>query len=235
MIDSVLKVGRSQLGYRENPPGSNRNKYGEWYGVNGQPWCAMFISWVYHQAGSPLPVIQAGAPSGAAYCPYIESFARNKGQWFHSPQPGDLALFHFGKPLVIHIGIVESVNGSRFSSIEGNTSVSSNDNGGAVMRRSRNTGQVRGFYRPLSSQGAIDSRLFVRNLKLTNPYMRGDDVRRWQQQAVYWGMALDVDGVYGPESEGICKILQDKWGLEVDGIVGPKTWARTFTPSSEFE
>ena len=30
---------------------NNITKYGEWYGMNGQPWCAMFVSWCAKQAG----------------------------------------------------------------------------------------------------------------------------------------------------------------------------------------
>jgi len=146
-IEKILDVARSQLGISEKPAGSNRAKYCDWYGMVG-PWCAMFTSWVYDKAGFPLPVMQDKAPSGAAYCPRIESYAKKNEQWHSSPQVGDLALFHFGEKEAIHIGIVESVNRNAFKSIEGNTSVISNDRGGKVMRRNRNVSQCRGFYRP---------------------------------------------------------------------------------------
>ncbi len=54
--------------------------------------------------------------------------------------------------------------------------------------------------------------------------MRGDDVRRWQQRLSDLGWAITADGVYGPKSEAIAREFQHAKGLQVDGIVGPKTW-----------
>lgn len=233
MIDQVLAIARKELGYKESPAGSNRTKYGQWYGMNGGPWCAMFVSWVFHHAGYPLPKIQIGAPSGGAYCPYFEAYARRHGQWHPLPKPGDLALFHFGQKTAIHIGIVEKVKGTNFYSIEGNTGVNSNANGGAVMRRFRHPNLCRGFYRPISQDMRGGKDAYYRLIRLRSPYMSGNDVREWQKQVNFWGLTIDIDGVYGPESEKACRVLQEKWGLDVDGIVGPKTWARTFLPSSD--
>ncbi|ANV92027.1 C40 family peptidase [Picosynechococcus sp. PCC 8807] len=233
MIEEILKVARGEIGYRENPPGSNRTKYGRWYGMDGNPWCAMFTSWIFEQAGFPLPKMQDGAPSGAAYCPYIEGYARRVGQWHKSPRAGDLALFHFGNRLAVHIGIVESVSGAKFSSIEGNTSAASNANGGMVQRRSRSVGVCRGFYRPIPAEIATEKYTYHRLIRLRKPFMAGSDIWAWQKQVNFWRLAIEIDGVYGPESEKACRELQQKWGLDVDGIIGPITWARTFLPSSE--
>lgn len=228
-IEAVIKLAQSQIGITESPRGSNRTKYGRWYGMDGQPWCAMFTSWVFHQAGSPLPVMQQSAPSGAAYCPFIENFARVAGQWHSQPRRGDLALFHFGRREAVHIGIVESVqSGGRFTSIEGNTSATSNDNGGAVMRRSRNRSQCRGFYRPNLAPAKTGVDAYFRIIRLTHPYMVGEDIRAWQTQINWFKYNLDPDGKYGPKSMGACKDFQRTRGLKVDGEVGPKTWKETF-------
>ncbi|SMH55139.1 MULTISPECIES: peptidoglycan-binding protein [Cyanophyceae] len=233
MIEKILSTAKSQIGYRENPAGSNRTKFGRWYGMDGNPWCAMFTSWVYAEAGFPLPKMQDGAPSGAAYCPYIEGYARRIGQWHKTPRPGDLALFHFGNRLAVHIGIVENISGAKFSSIEGNTSAASNANGGMVQRRSRNVSQCRGFYRPMDIQARTGKDAYYRLIRLRRPYMAGHDVREWQKQVNFWGISIEIDGIYGPESEKVCRTLQEKWGLEVDGVIGPITWERTFKPSRE--
>lgn len=50
----VLQVAESQLDTKEFPPGSNKTKYGVWYGIDGQKWCAIFVSWVFNEAGLPL-------------------------------------------------------------------------------------------------------------------------------------------------------------------------------------
>lgn len=44
----ALNVALSQLGVTET--GNNKTKYGEWYGMDGNAWCAMFVSWCFHQA-----------------------------------------------------------------------------------------------------------------------------------------------------------------------------------------
>lgn len=222
-IDKVIQLAKSQIGVREIPHGSNLQKYGVWYGMNGVPWCAIFVSWCFHKAGVPLPVIQSKAPSGGAYCPYFEHYARKVGQWHTVPKRGDLALFHFGNKLAIHIGIVDQVKGNSFTSIEGNTSVSSNDNGGSVMLRPRNISQCRGFFRPL-----LEPTGYYRIIRLTVPFMEGEDIRAWQTQANYFGYGLDPDGVYGEESEKACRKFQTTRGLKVDGEVGEITWAETF-------
>jgi hypothetical protein len=232
IVQKVLDTARKEIGVKESPAGSNRQKYGVWYGMNGVPWCAIWCSFVFHKAGYPLPKIQAGAPSGGAYCPYFEHHAKKVGQWHKTPKPGDLALFHFGKNLAVHIGIVESVSGSSFTCIEGNTSAASNDNGGTVMRRNRTISQCRGFYRPeFNGSGAVAKTgkgAYYRLIKLTNPLMEGEDIKVWQTQMNWFGYKLDVDGVYGVLCEAACKDLQFKRKLEIDGIVGPNTWAETF-------
>lgn len=63
-----------------------------------------------------------------------------------------------------------------------------------------------------------------RFLVLTDPIMRGDDVRTWQSRMAERGWAVAADGWYGTESYGVCKSFQDEKGLTVDGIVGQQTW-----------
>ena len=56
----VLNKAQSQDGTAESPPNSNKSIYGLWYepSLNGQKWCAMFVSWVFDHAGHPLGHIQ---------------------------------------------------------------------------------------------------------------------------------------------------------------------------------
>jgi len=58
----------------------------------------------------------------------------------------------------------------------------------------------------------------------------GSDVRTSHVQMAKLGLAIDVDGEYGPQSEKVCFDFQRAHRLEVDGIVGPETWEATFTP-----
>lgn len=67
------------------------------------------------------------------------------------------------------------------------------------------------------------SRLLQRVLYLATPLMAGDDVRTLQQQLEAQGMAVTVDGVFGPGTQAAVQAFQRSVGLGVDGVVGPKT------------
>ncbi len=143
----VLALAASTLGYSESPAGSNKSKFGAWYGAQGQPWCASWVSWVFYHAGLPLP---ATTPKGFAYCPYGVKWFRDKGQFFKQPKAGDVVFFDWQKDGISdHVGIVEKVNSDgTVTTIEGNTSASNNSNGGQVQRRVRPMGVIQGFGRP---------------------------------------------------------------------------------------
>jgi peptidoglycan hydrolase-like protein with peptidoglycan-binding domain len=57
------------------------------------------------------------------------------------------------------------------------------------------------------------------------------DVGVWQTQMLArgWSGIGVVDSVYGPQSENCCRQFQAEKGLGVDGLVGPQTWAATWT------
>lgn len=143
----LLRIATAEVGYAEYPAGSNGNKYGQWYGMNYVPWCAIFISYCFDQAGLPLPIRTA---KGFAYCPDGVSWFRHRHQWFTDPKPGDVVFFCWrGDGIADHVGIVESVkpDGS-IVSIEGNTGIGNDANGGQVMRRNRTPGIILGCGRP---------------------------------------------------------------------------------------
>lgn len=77
-----------------------------------------------------------------------------------------------------------------------------------------------------------------RTLRLTQPFTTGTDVRNLQQALAQSGVALVVDGVFGPGTERAVKLFQSSRGLAPDGIVGPRTWAmlqgstRSTTPAA---
>ncbi len=60
-------------------------------------------------------------------------------------------------------------------------------------------------------------------------YMRGEDVKVWQAKLQRRGWDIDVDGLYGHESETVCKGYQRATKLVVSGQVDPTTWAMTWS------
>jgi len=74
----ALAVARRNLGVREEPPGSNRTPFGEWFGENGVPWCAIFVSYCFAEgAGVTLGRGHPGAwRRGMSSVPLLEAWLR---------------------------------------------------------------------------------------------------------------------------------------------------------------
>jgi hypothetical protein len=150
----ALQEARRHVGTKESPAGSNRTPFGRWFGVDGVMWCNVFVSYCF-AVGGDYTICSgfrgAGVyPKGCTYVPTTEAWLRATGLWVGrtTPRPGDIAIFNWDGGIPDHIGIVErSLGGGRFVSIEGNTSVGNESNGGAVMRRTRALTQVNGFGR----------------------------------------------------------------------------------------
>lgn len=146
--ERALGEALRHLGVRESPPGSNRTPFGRWFGVDGVPWCAIFVSYCFVKgAGVTLCHGWHGAgvhPHGVTYVPTLEAWLRATGGWLDRddpPHPGDLVVFDWDGGEPDHVGFVERRLGrGRLATVEGNT-------GGAVLRRERSLAQVAGFGR----------------------------------------------------------------------------------------
>ena len=151
---AALAESLKYLGVTEKPAGSNRNQFGVWFGVNGVPWCNIFVSFCFFEgAGYTIAKGFKGAgcyTNGCTYVPTTEAWLRASGMWIGrvTPQPGDIAIYNWDGGAPDHIGIVETAGAAgSFTAIEGNTSVGNDSNGGQVMRRERYLTQVDGFGR----------------------------------------------------------------------------------------
>ena len=147
-VSELLEIARRQIGVKESPPNSNNVRYNTWYygrEVSGAayPWCMVFVQWVFDQAGVKLPVRTAS-------CGALVRSAQSAGCWVTGDyRPGDVVIYDFpGGAATDHCGIVESVDGTYISAIEGNTSSTSDADGGAVERRARKFSQIVGAVRP---------------------------------------------------------------------------------------
>jgi hypothetical protein len=123
---AVLSVARDEVGNTETAP--DCTKYNAWYGEAAgtswqhQPWCGMFVSWVYAHALYPLPAMQAPGYSGFAKAQIGLDYCKMAGWLVPAPRPGDLVFFDWtGDGHFDHVGIVVEVGTDSFTSIEGNT------------------------------------------------------------------------------------------------------------------
>lgn len=146
-ISKILQIAATEIGVVEHPPGSNKVKYnvfmyqkdvfdGDKPGAK-YPWCGCFVSWVFYMAGLPLGRIDY--LRGFAGCPYAVANVPKWGKIVTDPQPNDVAFFDWNSDKRYdHTGIVEKVlENGKILTIEGNTAVGNDSNGGAVMRRER--------------------------------------------------------------------------------------------------
>jgi Putative peptidoglycan binding domain/CHAP domain len=226
-VAQVLDRASSQVGVTEHPAGSNRTPYGAWYGIQGQPWCAMFVSWCTYQEGLALP---ATTSKGFAYTPSGAAWFQRRRRWTSKPAPGHIVFFNFpgdGVNRISHVGIVMSVrpDGS-IVTIEGNTDERGGRTGGKVMRKVRRVGIVGYGIPDYDGPGAPKRSGFPSwpgaMLKVGS---RGPEVRLVQGRLVQLKVArLAIDGVFGPMTEAAVRKFQKSKGLEVDGVVGQQTW-----------
>ena len=109
---------------------NNDTKYGDWYGLRNQPWCAMFVSWCARQAGIPTSVLKNSACAGASSRYFNISYYDGKN---YRPKAGDL----FFTKSWSHVGLVERVEGNYFYTIEGNSNSSGSAEGTCVCSNKR--------------------------------------------------------------------------------------------------
>lgn len=140
--DKIVQIASKEVGNSESPANSNKTKYGKWFGWDGVAWCAIFVSWCYNKAGLTLDPITN--KNGFAGCQLGASFYTKKKQTTTSPQVGDIVFFDWnGDGRYDHVGIfVKWLSKTEFQTIEGNTSMTNQSNGGEVMIRKRKNKNV---------------------------------------------------------------------------------------------
>ncbi|WP_124067522.1 CHAP domain-containing protein [Clostridium sp. E02] len=121
------------------------------YNLQGQPWCAMFVSEAFVQM---YGVKAAKKMLGGAlyhYCPTGVNLYKAADRWYTTPEPGDVIFFYNGTR-AYHTGIVTEVTSNRVKTIEGNTSGASGviENGGGVCQKSYSLkdSKIMGYGRP---------------------------------------------------------------------------------------
>lgn len=253
-IKSLLDTAREEIGYREkktnaqlddpaaNAGTKNYTKYareldalGDYYNgrKQGFEWCDVFVDFCFYATFGPdigrrmiyQPLRSLGAGTG-----YSARYYKDAGRWSDTPQPGDQIFFTNATGTICHTGLVETVTGDRVTTIEGNSA--------DQVRRcnyAREYSRIAGYGRPDWSLAAdvpetpaepAPEPAAHSTLSLGST---GPEVKTLQARLLALGYALPlygVDGDFGPETETAVRAYQRANGLEVDGIVGPTTWAK---------
>ena len=220
----VIDLARSELGYHEGS--NNYTKYAEdpkltrLYGwdVQHQPWCCTFFNWLYLNAfgydlGSKLTY------GGTAACASSAQLYKSVGAFVKFPEVADQAFF-YSNGGINHTGIVVSVDGSEFVTIDGNYS-------DKVSEVRHNTGKsdVAGFGRPdwklVQSVGLTDGNEDVNsgNGEKLDLYSH-----IWKPETLKYG-STGID-VYVLQGILVAKkFYADNNKREIDGEYGAKTQA----------
>lgn len=136
-MSKIIEVAKLEIGQSETPKNSNNSKYNKWFELPSLPWCGMFVSWVYFTAGFPLPKI--GFSKGYAGCQTAVAYFKKNNMLTDKPIEGDIVFYDWNADgRYDHTGLfVKWIDKDNFETIEGNTAIGNDSNGGQVMRRNR--------------------------------------------------------------------------------------------------
>lgn len=229
--EKIISIAKAEVG-------NDGTKYRKWfYGSeqSGVAWCAIFVSWVFSQAGVSM------YKTDGAGC-----FARNGqyGKWYESeysdgsttPKKGDIITFVWNyagrysnqdKYYSDHVGIVYAVDNNYVYTIEGNSG-SSNDTSSVKLKSyNRTSGCINGYYRPNYSNTTTESEEEKMNNFCKGD--KGDGVLAYKSliiQAKKFGLikqSVAEDNIFGDGTYKATLEVQKLYKLEQDGIAGVKT------------
>lgn len=239
VISELTKIAKAEVG-------NNGKKYRMWfyartsdyYGVN---WCAVFISWLFNQAGELNKLVPKTDGAGC----FAREYDGKNGKWYESeyscstttPKAGDIVTFTWNgvgkvpgqdKYYSNHVGYVYAVDSNNIYTIEGNTGSNNADYSEVAYRQyNRKSGKINGYYRPNYSDIKKESE----EEKMNNFQKgdRGDAVLAYKTlliQAKGLGLikqGVAEDNIFGDGTEKATKEIQKLYKLEIDGIAGVKT------------
>ncbi len=190
-MTKVIETALADLKYTEYPFGSNRTKYGVWYGINGVPWCVQAQAYWFNKARE-FTAFMGGEKT--ASCSQLLAWHKAHGNVVDKKDihVGDLTILNFsGTQDTQHVGLVTEVlkNGS-FKTVEGNTSPGeegSQDAGGCVALKTRSVNQVVAVIRPQYK-----------------PELPVDVQGHWAEEAIEWAIDEGLmkgypDGAFCPD------------------------------------
>lgn len=238
------------VGFLEGP--NNHNTWTEEMGCGDVSYCVAAATIVPFHRGFVWPADAQFAPKGFSYCPYLWNWACKHGfaEADHSPN---------GKPALVHEGDIYLWDWNSDGVADHAETALADDAGADGFAHNilgYNTGSPEGCHSGITRPrkyllGVVHMCRFAYTAQPPAPAVAtatpaaappwpgrvlqyppsvtGDDVTAWQQRMKDRGWAVEVDGEYGPISKGICISFQQEKHLDVDGQVGPQTWAEAWT------
>jgi hypothetical protein len=186
-------------------------------------WCAATVSAaaILCDATDIIPV--------DCYCPTMLNAFKSKGDWRGRiiPQVGDIVFFDWNwNGIPDHVGVIEKVNGSYVTTIEGNYSTTD-----SCQRREfrYDWAYVMGYCRPkYKTESEYKSESARGNLYVGMCGKRclkaNKQINRFKEdmKAGYYVWMIENDK-FTKDTEFAAKCIQKMWGINVDGIIGTDT------------
>lgn len=194
-------------------------------------WCAAFVSAVAIKLGyTDIIPTECSCSKMIELLKKLGAFVEDDA---YIPKSGDILFYDWddtGKGdnagVSDHVGIVEKVDGNTITVIEGNYSDS-------VKRRTIevNGKYIRGYGAPkYDSEPAITNvEVCTVEVKVLKKGAKGDAVKALQILLIgrnYNCGSYGADGSFGSATDKAVRVFQKDKGLSVDGVCGPKTWAK---------
>ena len=235
----IMDKAISYVGTKEKPANSNNVIFNtHYYGrpVNGSQykWCAAFIWDIFRLCGASKLFYDG---KKCAYCPSIKNWAvKNKLTVNkYKARYGDIAIFDWDRNKIPdHIGFIEDYKNGIYYTIEGNTSVGNDSNGGCVMRRTRLANSICCVIRPKYSntkskevsadKDTGNSKSYIGD---QNYYLNNSRVGKWQA-AMNKGFdtkTLTVDNKFGANSQAFAS-THILWSGQAHNCITAINWLR---------
>jgi len=219
---AYLTFVASQLGVREVPDGSNRQRFGVAYGWNGVAWCQMF-DWYCANVMAVSHLRTASTMAAVAQ-------ARKNGTWHDGSagiQPGDSIYFHWSTSTRAHnqpdhVETCEKVVTGGVQTIGGNVS--------NMVHRQIRRANILGYVRHTFAAAPVVVRKYPGHV--IGKGAHGPDVVWIQKRLLHHGIKLPkfgADGGYGNETAAAVHVFRAKQGKgawRLGSSVGAETWKR---------
>lgn len=167
------------------------DKAGFWNNAKqGFEWCTSFVAWCFWRiAGSEAKDILCLTGDYGAGCTAWARYYAGQGRLYSKPKVGDQYFQRGSDGLPCHTGIVESVSGSTFTTIEGNA-------GNMVKRVTRNVSGAYGFGRPKYSEITEDAEMtqaeFNKMFDAHLAELKTNSAGSWSEAARNWATETGV-------------------------------------------